>query len=73
MPEPRGLRAKSPCRCHSGLLYNGLTTCPACGHNSLDRGRTWEGCERRACGYQKTLTAGQTSAFEEFDQPEEGS
>lgn len=43
------------CTCHSGPLYAGLTTCPACGHWSLDRGRTWEGCERRACGYERSL------------------
>lgn len=43
------------CVCHSGLLYAGLVKCPACGHNSLDRLKTWEGCERRACGYQRAL------------------
>lgn len=42
------------CKCHSDLMYASLTTCPKCGHNSLDKGKTWEGCERRKCGYQRT-------------------
>lgn len=47
--------SKRPCRCHSSELYRGLVECPACGHNSLDRLPGWEGCERRACGYQRTI------------------
>jgi hypothetical protein len=40
------------CKCHSGLLYASLVTCPKCGHGSLDRIGNWEGCERRRCGYE---------------------
>jgi hypothetical protein len=47
--------ASMSCRCHSGLLYASLTECPSCGHDSLDRLPGWEGCERRACGYQRSL------------------
>lgn len=49
MPEYAG------CRCHASELYLSLVKCPACGHNSLDRLPGWEGCERRACGYQRVL------------------
>lgn len=41
------------CKCHSGILYWSLVECPECGHSSLDRVGNWEGCERRACGYQR--------------------
>lgn len=44
-----------PCRCHSSILYLSLVECPACGHWSLDRLPGWEGCERRACSYQRTF------------------
>lgn len=40
------------CSCHADLMYAGLYDCPACGHRSLDIGRTWAGCERRRCGWQ---------------------
>jgi hypothetical protein len=42
-----------PCRCHSDRnLYGSLRDCPMCGHQSLDVGRAWAGCERRKCGWQ---------------------
>jgi hypothetical protein len=40
------------CSCHSDLMYASLYDCPACGHRSLDIGKTWAGCERRKCGWQ---------------------
>ncbi len=43
------------CSCHAGPLYSSLVECPACGHKSLDRLSKWEGCERRRCGYERTL------------------
>lgn len=42
------------CRCHASSLYAGLWDCPRCHHKSLDRVGAWEGCERRACGYEQT-------------------
>jgi hypothetical protein len=53
---------RKPCRCHSSELYLSLVECPACGHWSLDRLPGWEGCERRACGYQKCDTGIDTDA-----------
>jgi hypothetical protein len=40
------------CRCHSDPIYAGLIDCPECGHSSLDVGKGWAGCERRACGWE---------------------
>lgn len=44
------------CCCHSDLIYASLMKCPACGHWTLDRAGNWEGCERRACGYEHVKT-----------------
>lgn len=41
------------CRCHSDLIYASLVRCPKCNHWTLDRVGNWEGCERRACGYER--------------------
>jgi hypothetical protein len=57
MADPQPAQGK-PCRCHSSMLYLSLVECPACGHWSLDRLPGWEGCERRACGYQRVLMNG---------------
>lgn len=63
------------CRCHSTYLYDNLTACPACGHNSFDdyyanrEVKGWAGCERRACGYERPAAV--TPAFNEIHGREE--